>query len=199
MAIKRLMRQTRTILAVPCIDVAGVTYLISGTVALPILTPLAAPTAASLNTWQSVITANAVNASIGGNISQAVLDSAKLGLGASATDSTLTITSVGNEVTPTLTKVNATVEIFRDQDPLGNGVFNLAWQLLRTADIRYILVDRIQGGKKSTSPFAVGDVVSLYVVKTDNGLDIIGDGKFTTMTQNFIPTGFVNPNYTLVA
>ena len=199
MAIKRLMRQTRTILVVPCIDIAGVTNIISGTVAAPILTPFSAPTAAALNTWQSVITANAVNASIGGNISQAVLDSAKLGLAASATDSVLLITSVGNEVTPTLTKVNATVEIFRDQDPLGNGVFNLAWQLLREADIRYILVDRIQGGKKSTTVFATGDVVSLYIVKTDNGIDNIGDGKFTAMTQNFIPTGVVNPNYTLLA
>ena len=199
MAIKRLMRQNRTILLVPCVDIAGVTNLISGTSAAPVLTPFSAPTSTALNTWQAITTANAVGASIGGNISGAILDNVKLGLAASTTDKTLTITSVGNEVYPTITKVNATMEVFQDQDPLGNGVFNLANQLLRSPDLRYVVADRVQGNTKSTVAFAVGDVVSLYILKTDVGIDNIADGKFVSLTQKFIPSGVVLPNYTLLS
>jgi hypothetical protein len=78
-------------------------------------------------------------------------------------------------------------------------VFNLACQLMRSADLRYVAVDRIQGGKKSTSTFSAGDVVSLYVLKTDIGIDTIADGKFVTMTQKFIPSGVVLSNYTLLS
>ncbi len=199
MAIKRLMRQNRTILLVPCVDIAGVTNLISGTSAAPVLTPFSAPTSAALNTWAAIVTANAAGAAIGGNISGAVLDNVKLGLAASTTNNTLTITSVGNEVYPTITKVDATIEVFEDVDPLGNGVFALGNQLLRSPDLRYVAVDRVQGGKNSSAVFAAGDVVSLYILKTDVGISNIADGKFVTRTQKFIPSGVALPNYTLLS
>lgn len=197
MAIKRLMRQTRTILLLPCVEINGVLNIISGTSAASVLTPFSAPTSAALNTWAGVVTASNPLGSIGGNISQAVLDNVALGLGTSATDGTLLITSVGNEVSPTLNKVNATLEFMRDVDPAQAGVYNLAWQLARTADIRYVIADRIQGGKKSTAAFSALDVVSFYSAKTDNGIDNIGDQKFTTFSQAFVADGLVNPNYTL--
>jgi hypothetical protein len=193
------MRQHRTVLLVPCVDVAGNTFLISGPVSAPVLTPFMVPTSTALNTWLAITTANAAGASIGGNISGAILDNIKLGLASSTTDNTLTITNVGNEQYPTLTKVDATLEVFADLDPLGNGVFNLAAQLLRAPDLRYVAVDRIQGNKLSTTTFAAGDVISEYVLKTDIGIDNVADGKFVTMSQKFIPSGVVLPNYTLLS
>lgn len=195
MAIKRLMRQNRTIVLLPCFEIAGVLQVLGGTSASPIYAPLSAPTSAILNTWASITTYGGPG--IGGNISGAVLDTVKLGLGASTTDNTLLITSVGNEVSATLTKVNASFGFMRDLNPTDTGVFNLAWQLTRVPDIRYVIADRIMGGKNSNAAFAASDVVDFYDVRTDNGIDVPADQKFTTFTQAFVPTGLVNPNYTL--
>ena len=199
MAIKRLMRQTRTVLLVPCVEINGLTFLLSGTAAAPVLTPFAVPTSAALNTWAAIRTSGVANAQVGGNISEAILDNLNLGLGASATDSTLLITSRGNEVTPTLAAVNAVMGFMRDLDQLANGAFNLAWQLVRVADIRYVIVDRVQGGKDSKAAFAAGDVISMYTASTDNGIDNAGDQAFTTLNATFVPDGLINSNYTLLS
>lgn len=199
MAIKRLMRQTRTILLLPLIDINGVLQIVGGTQASPTLTPFATPTSALLNQFIPIVAPGAGLASIGGNVSGATLDNVSLGLAPSATDSTLLITSVGNEVDPTMKKVNSTLEFMRDQSQTDAGTYNLAWQLARAADIRYAIADRVQGNKFSTSLAAVGDVWSLYSVATNDGVDNIGDQKFTTFTQNFIADGVVNPQFSLTA
>ena len=167
------------------------------------LTPFTSIGAAALNAYAGIIShANLVNnlSTLGGNISGALLDNVSLGLAPSATDSTLFITSVGNEVVPTLTKVNATMEFSRDVDTAQTtGVYNLAWQLMSSPDIHYIIADRSQGGKKSTSTFAAGDVVSFYSARTNQGIDKHADQKFTTFTQTFITDGISNVNVSIGA
>lgn len=197
--IKRLMREVRTILLVPIVDINGVPNLIGGTMALPTLTPFATPTTAVLNTWASKYTTAAVDSQHGGNISAATLDGLKLGLGASATDNGLVVTSIGNEQTATFPKVNSSLDFYRDLDPFAAGVFNLAWYLVARPDARFAIIDRVQGGKKNTAAFAIGDVISAYDVTTDHAIDSIGDKKFTSFSQAFVQSGDPLTNYTLAA
>ncbi|MFF2388959.1 hypothetical protein [Agromyces sp. NPDC058104] len=199
MSIKRLVRETRTIMAVPLVEIDGVANILYGAPASPSIVPFAAPTAAALNFWLAVTTPSAVGAGIGGNISRAIRDNANLGLAASQTEQNPLITSVGNEVDTKFAQVNAVLECFRDVDDRANGVWNLASNLFRVKGSRYALVDRIQGGKKWNTAFAAADVVSLYGVRTDAPVDNVGDQQYVSFTQNFKPTGLINPEYSLLS
>lgn len=194
MSIDRLLRANRTVLAVPVIDGPTEPLLIgvTGTTC-----PLSAPTSAVLDSWRQVVTTSATGAGNGGNISCALLDDLSLGLDASDTDTELTICSIGNESTPTFHNVNATLTGFRDASQADTGVFNLFFQLMNAADIRYVLVDRI--GSASTAAFVAGDIVSLYEVYTDVPVDVRDDRSNLKLQQTPVASGIVNTNYTLLS
>lgn len=194
MSIDRLLRPARTVVLMPMIDLAGVPTIVApdGTTC-----PFAAPTAAVLEAWRAVATTTATGAAHGGNISDALMDDMALGLAASDTDTELTITSRGNEVSPTFTNVNATLTALRDANKSDTGVFNLATQLLNAPDARYAVLDRI--GYAKAVAVAVGQVVSLYELNTDNPIDVRADRANLKIQQAPIPTGLVNSLYTLAS
>jgi hypothetical protein len=194
MAIDRLLRPARTVVLIPLIDLDGVPTLVGPT---GTTSPFANPAAALLEAWRAITTTSATGAAHGGNVSDALLDDLNLGLAASDTDTELTITSKGNEVSPTFRNVDATLTALRDADKADTGVFNLATQLLNAADSRYAILDRI--GYAKAVPVAVGQVVSLYEVNTDNPIDVRADRSNLKIQQAPIPTGLVNPDFTLAA
>ena len=157
----------------------------------------ATPTSAILEMWRGVVTTGATGAAHGGNISDALLDDLALGLAASDTDTELTITSNGNEVSPTFVNVNATLTALRDANPADTGAFNLATMLMNAPDARYAILDRI--GYAKGVAVAVGQVVSLYEVNTDNPVDVRADRANLKIQQAPIPTGLVNSLYTLAS
>lgn len=191
--IDRLLRANRQVLLVPIVDGPTAPLLVGpdGTT-----TPFATPAAATLAAWTAVVTTTATGASNGGNISCALLDTLNLGLAASATDTELTVCSIGNEAVPTFYNVNCVLEIFRDKNKTDTGVFNLATMLLCSADTRYAVIDRV--GKPSTSTLVATDVVSIYEIKTDNPVDTKADQANLKLQQTPDATGLVNVNVALV-
>lgn len=195
MAIERLLRANRQVLAIPmCDDVDGQPLLVG---ANGDVCPFAVPTTAIINSWVTVNTTLPAVASNGGNISCALLDDLSLGLADPETDTELTICSRGNESSPTSDNVEATLTGFRDKNKADTGVFNLYTQLMNAADVRYALMDRIDS--PSDSLVEVGDVISLYEVDTDNPVDIKEDRGNLKLQQTPAASGTVNHLYTLLS
>lgn len=186
----RVVEPSRTILAVPIIDIAGVKTLIGGTPLVPTTSP--APTSqtstipvALLNTWLAVNDNGDTSAGIGGNISCSVLSDLTLGEDPSDTDDERTVCDGAQVSTPTFGNATADLNFLRDADPAANGVFNLSYNLFKAPDIRYAIIDRIQAGTTSTTSFAAGDVFGYYEVTTDNPVDVTDDGGNLKFSQSF--------------
>lgn len=184
-----------TVLLLPCIDVNGVPHIITSTG----LVSAATVTAAALNQYISITNGSGTQAAAGGNISCAVLDDMTLGLDGSDTDDTKTICSKGQTETPTLYNFTADLNVLRDEDLTAVGLFNLARDLTRAADVPYIIAHRVKGGFDSSENAAIGQEWDFYRVDTDNPVPTQGDGEFQTLSLGFIPRGWVNVGYELAA
>lgn len=147
---------------------------------------LSAPTVAELN-----------NAVLGHNISCAIEDSYTLNQTDSDTDDSMSICDIGNVETPTFINYEASLDGFRDADVAANGVYNLFWRLFKAKGVPFILVKRI--GKPNTEAYAIGDIVSLFSVETDNPADLVEDTSMIRLGARFKPTGGANINYKVVA
>lgn len=161
--------------------------------------PADGPTAAQLNLWQAIETQAGLGA-VGGNISCALTDSdLELGLGDPDTDDELTICSKGNE--SSVTRYNPTVDMvgLRDSDIAANSVENLFFNLVNAADVEFVAVDRIQDGKNSDDPFAIGDNVTLIGFNTDNPVDVKDDQANLKIQQTGLSNGRYLINFRLVA
>jgi hypothetical protein len=195
MAIDRLLRPSRGILAVPMADLADGTTVLVGPDGSTC--PFDAPTSAILDAWRAITTTDVAAAPFGGHISAALVDTLDIGLAPSTTNNELVITNIGNEVTPTFHNVDMKLDVMRDKNKADTGVFNLATNLLKQKDSRYGFVDRI--GQPATDAYAVGQVVSVYEGNTDNPIDQAADRANLKLQQNPITTGNVTDNYTLGA
>ena len=142
-----------------------------------------APTAAELN-----------NTDLVKNITCALNeDGTTFTLGDSDTDDSLTFCDQGNVSTPTFYNPEVVMEAFRDADTAATGDYNAALELLAFPDVEYIAIMRI--GKDSDVSFATGDRVKMVGVKTDFGIDVIGNGENQRISQSFFNNDFVNWNY----
>lgn len=141
----------------------------------------ATPTAAELN-----------DATMVHNISCAIEDSYTLNMTDSDTDDTISICDIGDVQTPTFQNYEASLDGFRDVDPAFDGFYNLFFRLFKAIDVPYILIKRI--GKPQDEPWVAGDIASLYEVRTDNPVDLIGDNEMIRLGARFKPTGNVNVN-----
>lgn len=147
---------------------------------------MAAPKVAELN-----------SAIMGFNISCAVEDSYTLNQTESDTDDSLSVCDIGNVETPTFLNYEATLPIFRDKDLAANGVFNLAFRLLKAAGVPFILGLRI--GLPNDAAHVIGETVSLFGVETDNPSDQVEDQSMIRMETHFKPTGRILTNFKVVA
>jgi hypothetical protein len=146
-----------------------------------------APTAAELNDTDLVY-----------NITCALNeDGTTFTLGDSDTDDSLTFCDAGNVSTPTFYNPEVVFEAFRDADTSASGVFNEAFDLLAFPDVEYIAILRV--GEDSDTAFAVGDRIKMVGVKTDFGIDVVGNGENIRISQSFLNNDFVNWNYEVAA
>jgi len=98
-----------------------------------------------------------------------------------------------NLSTPTFYNPEVVFEAFRDADVSADGVFNEALDLIAFPDIEYIAIQRI--GKDSDAAFAATDRIKMVGVKTDFGIDVVGNGENQRISQSFLNNDFVNWNY----
>lgn len=126
------------------------------------------------------------------NISPAVSDDYTLGLTDSQSDNSLSIIDNANITTPTYNNYSATFQGFRDANLAATSVYNDFKRLFQTPDSKYYLIKRI--GKAHDAAFAIGDVISVFGVTTDYGVDTYGDGNMITLGARFLTTGEVVTN-----
>lgn len=118
-------------------------------------------------------------------------------LGDPETSTELRFCSIGNETetrgyNPSIVLVGG-----HDADRTADTVFNLFRDLALFADVPYIAIQRV--GKPNDQPFAIGDRVNLVEIKTDWGVDTLGDNANIRLSQSALPQGNVNWGYKLAA
>lgn len=131
------------------------------------------------------------------NISPAVTDGYTLNMTDSQADNSLSIIDNADVQTPTYNNYEASLDLFRDANLSATSVYNKARDLFNSADVKYYLIKRI--GKTHDAAFAAGDEISIYGVKTDYPVDIVGDGEMVRLGARFLTTGEVKVNVAVAA
>ena len=131
------------------------------------------------------------------NISPAVTDDYTLNMTDSQADTSLSIIDNADVQTPTYTNYEASLDVFRDANLSATSVYNKALDLFKAPDVKYYLIKRV--GKTHEAAFAAGDEVSIYGVKTDFPIDIVGDGEMVRLGARFLTTGEVRVNVAVAA
>ena len=131
------------------------------------------------------------------NISPAVTDDYTLNMTDSQADTSLSIVDNADVQTPTYNNYEASLDLFRDANLSATSVFNKALDLFKAADVKYYLIKRV--GKTHEAAFAAGDEVSVYGVRTDFPIDIVGDAEMVRLGARFLTTGEVAVNVTVGA
>lgn len=126
------------------------------------------------------------------NISPAVTDDYTLNMTESDSDNSLAIVDNADVQTPTYSNYEASLDCFRDENLAADSVYNKAYTLFSAPDVKYYLVKRV--GKAHDAAFAEGDEVSIYGVKTDFPIDLVGDGEMIRVGARFLVTGEVAVN-----
>ena len=131
------------------------------------------------------------------NISPAVTDDYTLNMTDSQADTSLSIIDNADVQTPTYTNYEASLDVFRDANLSATSVYNKALDLFKAPDVKYYLIKRV--GKTHEAAFAAGDEVSIYGIKTDFPIDIVGDGEMVRLGARFLTTGEVRVNVAVAA
>lgn len=126
------------------------------------------------------------------NISPAVTDDYTLNMTDSDSDNSLAIIDNATVETPTYYNYEASLDGFVDADIDADSVYNQFRDLFANPDVKYYLVKRI--GYAHDAPFAAGQLVSVYGVKTDFPVDLLGDGEMIRRGARFLTTGEVAVN-----
>lgn len=142
--------------------------------------------------WSAPTLTEITNATKVFNISPAVTDDYTLNMTESDSDSSLAIVDNADVQTPTYYNYEASLDGFRDEDLTATSVYNKFRDLFSAPDVKYYLIKRI--GKPHSAAFAAGDEVSIYGVKTDFPVDIVGDGEMVRLGARFLTTGEVAVN-----
>ena len=142
--------------------------------------------------WKAPTLAEITNPANVFNISPAVTDDYTLNMTDSASDSSLAIVDNASVETPTFYNYEASLDGFRDADVEAASVYNMFTGLFAEPDVKYYLIKRI--GYAHDAPFAAGQLVSVYGVKTDYPVDLVGDGEMLRIGARFLTTGEVAVN-----
>jgi len=126
------------------------------------------------------------------NISPAVTDDYTLNMTDSDADTSLSIIDNADVQTPTYHNYEASLDGFRDANLSATSVYNKFRDLFDAPDVKYYLIKRV--GKTHNAAFAQGDEISIYGVKTDFPIDLVGDGEMVRMGARFLTTGEVKVN-----
>jgi hypothetical protein len=131
------------------------------------------------------------------NISPAVTDDYTLNMTDSDNDTSLAIVDNASVETPTYYNYEASLDGFRDENPSAASVYNKFRDLFKNPDVKYYLIKRV--GYAHNAPFAAGQEVSIYGVKTDFPVQLVGDGEMIRDGARFLTTGEVAVNVAVTA
>jgi hypothetical protein len=126
------------------------------------------------------------------NISPAVTDDYTLNMTDSESDDSLAIVDNASVQTPTYYNYEASLDGFRDENPSATSVYNKFRELFDAPDVKYYLIKRV--GYAHDTAFAAGQLVSVYGVKTDFPVELLGDGEMIRDGARFLTTGEVAVN-----
>lgn len=154
-------------------------------------------TADAFADWTAPTLTEITNATKVFNISPAVTDDYTLNMTDSATDTSLAVVDNASVSTPTYYNYEASLDGFRDADASATSVYNKFRDLFAAADVKYYLIKRV--GKTHDAAFAAGDEISIYGVKTDFPVDLMGDGEMLRIGARFLTTGQVKVNVAVAA
>jgi hypothetical protein len=154
-------------------------------------------TANAFADWKAPTLTEITNASNVFNISPAVTDNFTLNMTDSNMDNSLAIVDNASVNTPTYNNYEASLDGFRDVDPNAETSYGLFAELFQTADVKYYLIKRI--GYAHDAAFAAGQEISIYGVKTDFPVDLLGDGEMLRIGARFLTTGEVKVNIPVAA
>jgi hypothetical protein len=131
------------------------------------------------------------------NISPAITDDYTLNMTDSDSDDSLAIVDNASVSTPTYYNYEASLDGFRDENPTATSVYNKFRDLFKNPDVKYYLIKRV--GYAHNAAFAAGQEVSIYGVKTDFPVELLGDGEMIRDGARFLTTGEVAVNVTVGA
>ena len=126
------------------------------------------------------------------NISPAVTDDYTLNMTDSESDDSLAIVDNATVQTPTYFNYEASLDGFRDENSSATSVYNKFRELFADPDVKYYLIKRV--GHAHDAAFAAGQLVSVYGVKTDFPVEILGDSEMIRDGARFLTTGEVAVN-----
>jgi hypothetical protein len=149
-------------------------------------------TADAFADWKAPTLAEITDATDVFNISPAVTDDYTLNMTDSDSDDSLAIVDNASVSTPTFYNYEASLDGFRDEDADADSVYNKFRSLFNAPDIKYYLIKRV--GYAHDAAFATGQLVSIYGVKTDFPIELIGDGEMIRDGARFLTTGEVAVN-----
>jgi hypothetical protein len=142
-------------------------------------------------------TAEMTNTTYVKDISCAVEDSYTLNLTDSDTDDSLSVCDTGQSQTPTSANYEASLDIFADENPTAAGVFNTARDLFRKKGNDYYLIKRLNIAQGTS--VAIGHVLYIYKVRTDNMQLIAERGEAVKYGARFKPQGEVYSDVAVAA
>jgi hypothetical protein len=146
--------------------------------------------------WATPTLGEVTNATKVFNISPAIADNYTLNMTDSDVDNSLSLADSAQVNTPTLYNYEASLDGFRDSNLAATSVYNKFRDLFTVAaGTKYYLIKRI--GKAHDAAWAVGDIISIFGVTTDNPVDIVADGAMIMLGARFLTTGEVKVNLTL--
>jgi len=131
------------------------------------------------------------------NISPAVTDDYTLNMTDSDSDNSLAIIDNATVETPTYYNYEASLDGFVDADSAADSVYNKFADLFAEPDVKYYLIKRI--GYAHDAAFSAGQLISVYGVKTDFPVDLLGDGEMIRRGARFLTTGEVAVNVAVAA
>jgi hypothetical protein len=126
------------------------------------------------------------------NISPAITDDYTLNMTDSDSDDSLAIVDNASVQTPTYYNYEASLDGFRDESASADSVYNKFRTLFAEPDVKYYLIKRV--GYAHDADFATGQTVSVYGVKTDYPVELLGDGEMIRDGARFLTTGEVAVN-----
>jgi hypothetical protein len=131
------------------------------------------------------------------NISPAVTDDYTLNMTESDSDDSLAIVDNADVQTPTYRNYEASLDGFRDENPSADSVYNKFRSLFLQPDVKYYLIKRV--GFAHDAPFAAGQQISIFGVRTDFPVELVGDGEMIRHGARFLVTGEVRVNVPVAA
>jgi hypothetical protein len=154
-------------------------------------------TATAFADWKAPTPSEITDATKVFNISPAVTDDYTLNMTDSDSDDSLAIIDNASVSTPTFYNYEASLDGFRDATASATSVYNKFRDLFDEPDVKYYLIKRI--GYAHDAAFAAGQEVSVYGVKTDYPVDLLGDGEMLRIGARFLTSGEVAVNVAVAA